>query len=201
MSRDDRDKWNRRYRDGAYAERKHPSAVLVDRLAEAPAGPALDVACGAGRNALYLASTGRAVDAVDISGAALERGREAAAERGLHVRFIEADLEHDPDQALPPGPYALIVVVRYVHRAILPALLSRLEPGGMLLVEQHVDSAEPVIGPTTAAYRMRPQELLRLAREAGADPAEIRAYREGLVADPDGRTAALAQLVLAKRHT
>src|SRR5690606_4144222 len=108
-------------------------------------------------------------------------------------------LESDPDGALPPGPYALILVVRYVHRALLPALVRRLQPGGVLLVEQHVDSAAPVVGPTTPAYRMRPQELLKLARAAGAGSDEIRVYREGLVTDPDGRTAALAQLVLEKR--
>src|SRR5690606_23272742 len=162
MSGADRDKWDRRYRDGAYAERRHPTALLVDWLDAVPDGPALDVACGAGRNTLYLASRGRQVDAVDISAAALDRARRSAAGRGLEARFIEADLEKDPDQALPPGPYALILVVRYVHRTILPALLRRLSPGGILIVEEHLDSNQPVVGPSSPAFRMRPNELLRL---------------------------------------
>jgi len=200
MSKDDLDKWERRYRDGAYAGRDHPTALLVDWLDLAPPGAALDVACGAGRNAVHLASLGRPVDAVDISPTALERAAQAAAERGVGgiVRCVAADLDEDPDRALPPGPYALILVVRYVHRGILPALLRRLVPGGALIVEEHVDSAEPVVGPSTAAFRMRPNELLRLALDAAGTDALIRFYREGRVADPDGRPAALAQLVLVK---
>ena len=191
------DKWERRYREGAYAERTHPTALLVDWLDAVPDGPALDVACGAGRNALHLASRGRAVVGVDISPAALERARRTAAERGLDARFVEADLEQDPDRVLPPGPFALILVVRFVHRTLLPVLLARLAPGGFLIVEQHLDWPEPVVGPTTQAFRMRPNELLRLALDAGGADVEIRFYREGLVTDPDGRKAALAQLVLA----
>ena len=56
MSVDDRDKWNARYAAGAYAERTRPSALLVDTLARYPlagGARALDVACGAGRNAIY----------------------------------------------------------------------------------------------------------------------------------------------------
>lgn len=198
MSLSDREKWDRRYREGAYAGREHPTALLIDWLPAAPDGRALDVACGAGRNAHYLASLGRPVDAVDISPAALERAARTATERGLDVRFIEADLEHAPDAVLPPGPYALILVVRYVHRGLLPALIERLARGGILIVEQHLDSTEPVVGPSTPAFRMRANELLRLALAAGGNQVEVRYYREGLVTDPDGRPAALAQLVLAK---
>ncbi len=198
-SESSREKWERRYREGAYAERVHPTPLVVDWLDLVPEGPALDVACGAGRNALYLASLGRPVDGVDISPTALERARGAARERGLDARFIEADLEEDdPDGVLPAGPYALIVVVRYVHRGLFPALIRRLAPGGVLIVEQHLDWPEPVIGPSTPAFRMRPNELLRLALDATGRDGEVRYYREGLVTDPDGRTAALAQLVLRK---
>lgn len=193
-----REKWERRYREGAYAERVHPTPLVVDWLDLAPAGAALDVACGAGRNALYLASLGRAVDGVDLSPTALERARRSAAERGLEARFIEADLDEDPDRALPGGPYALILVVRYVHRGLLPSLMRRLVPGGVLIVEEHLDWPEPVIGPSTPAFRMRPNELLRLALDASNQGDEVRYYREGLVTDPDGRAAALAQLVLRR---
>jgi tellurite methyltransferase len=198
MSDADRDEWNRRYRDGAYADRPHPTALLAEWESALPRGRALDVACGAGRNALFLAARGRSVDAVDVSAAALERARDAARERGLDVRWLEADLEQTPDDALPPGPYDLIILVRYVHRAILRPLWRRLSPGGMLLCEQHLDSAADVIGPRRAEFRMRPNELLRAALGAGPG-VEIRYYREGPVIDPDGRAAALAQLVSFKR--
>ena len=71
MSRADQDKWDARYRDGAYAERTHPSALLDRWLPQLrlPEGSprAIDVACGMGRNAIYLANQGWQVDAVDIS--------------------------------------------------------------------------------------------------------------------------------------
>nr|MBO2515231.1 hypothetical protein [Gammaproteobacteria bacterium] len=190
----ERERWERRYREGAYAERTHPTAFLAEWEPRLPRGRALDVACGAGRNALFLASTGRRVDALDISPTALARGRAAAASRGLEIRWIEADLDPDPDAVLPEGPYDLIVVVRYVHRGILAPLWKRLAPGGALLCEQHVDSTQEVVGPRHADFRMRPNELLRAVLALGPD-VEVRDYREGVVLDPDGRRAALAQIV------
>ncbi len=82
MSSADRDKWDERYRAGAYAGRTWPSELLsrwIDRL---PAGRALDLACGAGRNALFLACHRYRVKAVDISAEALQRPSEAAAAAG-----------------------------------------------------------------------------------------------------------------------
>ncbi|HEX7080663.1 MAG TPA: class I SAM-dependent methyltransferase [Gammaproteobacteria bacterium] len=193
MSEADRRKWNERYREGAYAEREHPTALLEEWSARLPRGRALDVACGAGRNSLFLASTGRQVDAVDISGVALDRARQAAADRGLDVRFIEADLE---SAALPAGPYDLIVLVRYVNRALFPQLIERFAAGGVLLCEQHVDADEDVAGPRSAAFRMRRNELLRAALSAPPGQAIVELYREGIVTDPDGRRVALAQLIL-----
>jgi len=62
----------------------------------------LDVACGAGRNALFLATNGYDVTAVDISVVGLDRGRRVATERGLSVDWLYADLD-DPERALPAG--------------------------------------------------------------------------------------------------
>ena len=77
MSQSDRDKWDQRYREGAYAARKHPSALLVEwlpKLAIDASEPcAIDLACGIGRNTLYLAQQGWRVSAVDISGVALDK--------------------------------------------------------------------------------------------------------------------------------
>ena len=189
MSRAERDKWDERYRDGAYAERTHPTALLADWASKVPRGRALDVACGAGRNALFLAANGYAVDAIDISAAGLERGRVAAAQLGLTIDWHCADLEEDPD-ALPRGPYDLVVWVRYVNAALWRPLVERLAPGGYVLVEQHLVTSAEVVGPSSAAFRLAPREL-----ERGAAGLELVHYLEGLVVDPDGRTAALAQLI------
>jgi SAM-dependent methyltransferase len=184
----DRDKWDERYRSGAYEGRTHPTELLAEWLPRLPKGRALDVACGIGRNALYLAEKGYAVDAVDISSVALERARETARARHLAIHWAELDLE---SEALPDERYDLIVMVRYTHLALVPQLVARLAPGGHLLCEEHLQTHREVVGPTNARFRMRPNELLNAAKR----DLRILYYREGLIDDPDGRTAALAQLV------
>jgi tellurite methyltransferase len=202
VSAAEREKWDARYRDGAYEHRTHPTALLAEWLPQLPRplvvpeggrGRALDVACGAGRNALHLASHGFAVTALDISDVALERGRRTAAERKLDVEWLCADLDDDFERALPVGPFDLIVWTRYVHRTLMPALVARLGDGGVLLCEQHLATATPVAGPTSAAYRLAPGELERTARPLHA----LYSY-EGPLVDPDGRRVALAQLVARK---
>ena len=189
MSAAERDKWDARYRDGAYEGRSHPTALLATWLPRLPHGRALDVACGAGRNALFLAINGYDVTAVDISVVGLDRGRRVATERGLSVDWLYADLD-DPERALPAGRFDLIVWARYVHKTLMPYLIARLAPGGALLCEQHLITDEPVAGPTSTAFRLAPGELNRAA--AGL---RVEYSYEGLVVDPDGRSVALAQLI------
>ena len=109
MSEADRDKWDTRFRQGSYQARTHPTELLVEWLPHLPRGRALDVACGAGRNALYLAEAGYEVDAIDISSVALDRLRETAQTRGVEVTCIETDLE---SAELPNQSYDLIVMAR-----------------------------------------------------------------------------------------
>ncbi len=190
MSATERDKWDARYRDGAYEGRTHPTALLAEWLPRLPRGRALDVACGAGRNALYLAANGYAVTALDISQVALDRGRAAAAERGLAVEWLCADLDENPERALPPGEFQLIVWVRYVHGTLMPHLVSRLAADGVILCEQHFASGAPVAGPRSAEFRLPPGALRRSAQGLRV----AHAY-EGLAVDPDGRSVALTQLI------
>jgi SAM-dependent methyltransferase len=157
-----------------------------------PRGRALDVACGAGRNALFLAANGFRVDAVDISSVGLERGQRAAAQGEFEVGWHCADLDDSPDEALPSALYDVIVWVRYIHRELMPHLIQRLAPGGVLLCEQHLATDLAVAGPTNPAFRLAAGEL-RLA----AASLRILHYREGPIVDPDQRTVALAQLVAA----
>ena len=190
MSEAERDKWNERYRSGSYEGRVHPTALLAEWAPRLRTGRALDVACGVGRNALFLAAAGHEVDAIDISGIALARGRDTAAKRQLNIRWIEADLESDPDTALPKESYDLIVWVRYVNARLMPHVLSRLSERGHLLCEQHLVTTDDVVGPRNPAFRLQSNELLRSAGDL-----HVLQYSEGPVTDPDGRAAALAQLV------
>lgn len=90
-------------------------------------GRALDVACGRGAVAVWLARRGLAVTAVDVSPVALAAGRALAPE----VRWIEADL----DDGLPvAGPFDVVVCQRFRDPALYPALVDALVPGGLLAV-------------------------------------------------------------------
>jgi SAM-dependent methyltransferase len=192
MSVEDQEKWDARYREGAFAGRTHPARLLAEWLPRLPKGRALDLGCGAGRNALYLAQHGYQVDALDISPVGLGRARQRAEEEGVVVAFVQQDLE---DVELATDQYDLIVVIRYLNRVLIPRLADALKPGGVLLTEHHLvfdparsDQAE--VGPKNPAFRMQPGELARLTDALTTD-----FYHEGLITDPDGRAVALAQFV------
>lgn len=193
MSAAEREKWDARYRDGAYERRTHPTALLAEWLPRLKRGRALDVACGAGRNALFLAANGFDVCAIDISAVALERGRRSAADSGVHVTWLLADLDEDLQRSLPSGPFELIVWTRYVQRTLMEALVERLDEGGTLLCEQHLATTDEVAGPTSPQFRLARGELAAMARDLRI----LHSY-EGPIVDPDGRAVALAQLIATK---
>lgn len=198
MSGDDRDKWERRYREGAYGGRTHPSILVAEYLPDIVATQraasggrgldALDLACGAGRNAVYLNGLGYRVDAVDISGEALARAAATAGEGGPEISWIERDLDHGLPRAL--GEYDLILIIRYLDLSLVSAAAERLRPGGYLICEAHLKTHEPVIGPRDGNFRAAPGELRRAARGL-----QVLEEWEGLASDPDGRAVALARLV------
>jgi SAM-dependent methyltransferase len=164
--------------------------LLQEWIDHIPCGRALDVACGAGRNALFLAARGFTVDAVDISGAALDLARSRAQQAGLLINWIE----HDLDEPLAlDAQYALIVVMRYVNLPLLRQLTGNLARGGFLVCEQHLVTDEEVIGPSDSAYR-----VARGALRAAAKDLRIHHLEEAIVQDPDKRNAALARLVAQK---
>lgn len=189
MSKADRDRWNARYADGAYESRRHPSPYLEQNAHLLPEnGRALDLACGAGRNAIYLANRGFSVDAVDISRVALERGRADAAE--LPIRWIECDLDDGFEADID---YDLIVNIRYVNLPLVSTLVKSLQPGGVLVIEQHLATAADVIGPKNPAFRVSKGQLGCVASGMIVEQID-----ERLFDDPDGRRAALARLVARK---
>jgi tellurite methyltransferase len=194
MSQADLDKWDVRYRTGDYLMRTYPSPFLENWIKRLPqnvfGGRALDIACGAGRNALHLALSDLRVDAIDISQAALDRAAASAKERNLSVNWIQSDLDN---ATLETHAYNVISVVRYMHRQMAAQVIDALTPDGWLIVEHHMRSTQPVGGPTTNTFRLAPQELLR-------DYANLRVvfYQECIDEDLDGRVMALVRLVACK---
>ena len=192
MSTTDRNKWDQRYREGAYASRDYPSEFLKQRLLHLKRGKALDLACGAGRNSIFLAQNGFLVDAVDVSSVGLEKARKRAETLGVSINWLNQDLLDG--WKLPSESYSLIIMFRFVALELLPVLPEILERGGSLIIEEHLQwKGEAVSGPTNENFRVPPGELARIV-----DGLKVVYEYEGLVKEPDGALAALSQLHLIK---
>jgi tellurite methyltransferase len=112
-----------------------PSSWLLSNIDLIPrAGRALDVACGRGRHAIFLAERGWTVRALDRDALAIDELRAEADRRGLAVHAAVLDLEAG-ETDLGHEAFDLIVVFHYLHRPLFPALLRALAPGGHLLYE------------------------------------------------------------------
>ena len=159
-----------------------PCHWLVDNRHFLPrAGEALDIACGSGRHAIWLAESGLTTTAVDRDAVAMELLSQEAARRGLALLAKVVDLESG-QPFLEANSFDVIVGVHYLHRALFPALVAALRPGGVLVYETFTRAQAARGKPTNPAFLLEPGELMTLVR-----PLEILAYREG---DFDGRMVA-----------
>jgi SAM-dependent methyltransferase len=189
MSKQDRIKWNQRYAEDSY-HKNNPVTLVEDWLPGIPVGKALDVACGAGRNAIFLAQAGYQVDAIDISSEGLNQARHKAESLGLSINWIEHDLDRDFQF---DTDYDLIIVLWYVDLALVTRLCGCLAAGGYLLSEEHLITDLEVIGPTNSNYRVAPGEL----REA-VSGVDILLYEESTEMNSEGDQVASARVVVRK---
>ena len=135
MSAGDRERWDYRHMAADDAD-PVPSQFLVEYEARLPgAGRVLDLACGRGRNAVWLARRGFRVDAVDFSSIALAKAMTLAARRGVADRV--RTIEHDLESGLPQldGVYELVLCLHFRHASLWPSLARLVAPQGALLVE------------------------------------------------------------------
>lgn len=152
-------------------------SVWVQRFAPlVPGGEVLDLACGSGRHARYMAALGHSVVAVDHDATALQ----AAAGDGIVTSQI--DLEEE-GAAWPFGParFAGIVVTNYLHRPLIAAMLGSLAPNGVLIYETFADGNAAFGRPSNPAFLLNAGELLELAREHGL---RVIAFEDGVVNTP-----------------
>jgi len=154
--------WDERYRSKPAAV--EPSELLVAFAEHLPArGRALDVACGAGRNSVFLAERGLWVVAVDTSRQALEQGRELTRQHGVHVSWVQADLRNHP---LTPGGFDVVACFYYRDRALYTTLRAALRPGGLLVYETYTEEQLRFsTGPKNPDYLLKPHELLEVFRD------------------------------------
>jgi len=121
-----------------------------------PGGRVLDVACGAGRHARWLARLGFEVDAVD-------RDLSGFADPPPGVELRQADIEGDA-WPYPETRFDAIVVTNYLHRPLLPTLVDSLEPGGLLLYETFAAGNERFGKPSNPDFLLQPGELIEAVR-------------------------------------
>lgn len=163
----DAEGWDRRYADPDRAFSTDPTPLLAELASTLPPGRVLDLAAGAGRNAIWLAQRGWRVTAVDFSRVGLERAARRAAELGLELDCVHADLyDHRPAAAAFD-----LVLISYMHpqaakrAAVFIAAAEAVAPGGRLLVIGF-DVTDPceVRGPAD------PERRFSVSRLSGAFP-------------------------------
>jgi SAM-dependent methyltransferase len=122
--------WEQRYRAQEETSAPSPHPLLVETANARRPGRALDLACGTGRNALWLAQRGWSVTAVDGSAAAIEILRERAGDLPIETQI--ADLENDAF-TIEPSLYDLIAICYYLERKLFEPAKRALVPGGVLI--------------------------------------------------------------------
>lgn len=182
-----RHRWDARYRE---TERQpEPPALLVENHHLLPAaGQALDLACGLGASALYLARRGLEVWAWDLSAVAIAALRDRARTEGLVLHAEVRDVQDRPPET---DRFDLILVSHFLERSLCPAIAAALRPGGLLFYQTFTQEVVDARGPRSPAYRLERNELLRLFPGL-----TLRFYREdGPVGNPSLGTSDLAQLI------
>ena len=153
-----RERWNTRYRE---APRNPPQPCAALRAAEPhlPArGTALELACGLGGNALWLARRGLHTDAWDLSEVAISRLRTVAQREGLPLSARVRDVEEHPPQG---ACCEVLVVSHFLHRPILRDLAAAVRPGGLLVYQTFLEGHRGP-GPSNPDYLLRTGELRAL---------------------------------------
>jgi 2-polyprenyl-3-methyl-5-hydroxy-6-metoxy-1,4-benzoquinol methylase len=158
MAADDRSKWNLRYHGEGLFHGSAPSRLLEQNItlleSHVPGRRALDLACGEGRNALFLARRGFQVTALDIAEEGIEKGRRRAMEEGLEVDFQVMDLERDAIE----GEFDLVLNVNFLLRKLIPGLVAHLSPGGLIFFLTILNTPA-LAGGRNPAHLLEPGEL------------------------------------------
>jgi 2-polyprenyl-3-methyl-5-hydroxy-6-metoxy-1,4-benzoquinol methylase len=154
-------KWDQRYADEEKVA--HPAEVLLCNAHLLPEqGSALDLACGLGGNALFLASRGFQVEAWDLSTVAIQRLEQAAKHRKLNNLIAQVrDVEKQPPLA---EQFDVIVVSYFLDRGLIPPLIQALRPDGLIFYQTFTQQAVSDEGPKNPSFRLADQELLQLFR-------------------------------------
>ena len=196
----DADAWDARYSAAELVWTAEPNRWVVAELEGVAPGRALDLACGEGRNAVWLAAQGWTVTGVDFSAAGLAKGAALAGQRQVQVDWVRDDVT----TYRPPAAGFDLVLLAYLHLpgpqlgAVLDAAVEALAPGGVLLVVGHdtTNITEGHGGPQDPAILYGPDDVAGALGGLVVDKAE-RVRRP--VATDAGTVHAVDVLVRAHR--
>lgn len=192
LSQDDQARWDKQH------AQSHASAAPAGFLREIlesttwslPRGRALDLACGKGRNSIYLAECGFKIVAMDISSVALAEGQRRAAAKQLSIDWRQADLE---DVQFDQAGFDLIVNFNYLQRSLIPQIRRAVRSGGHIIFETYLIDQTAIGYPKNPDYLLRHNELLEHFRDF-----RVLYYREGRFSEGDEasyRAGILAQRI------
>lgn len=134
--------------------------AITDACQEAPA---LDLACGGGRNGLYLLRQGIGVEFADVRQAALQDIEQKIQQEQIDPRlatYREVDLEQEGSEPLTNRQFGAVLVFRYLHRPLLPAIRGAVKPGGLVIYETFTVDQPQFGRPTNPNFLLRHGELL-----------------------------------------
>jgi SAM-dependent methyltransferase len=181
--------WDDRYRKGSYDDPDDPHDLLV-RYRHLFEGRVADIAMGAGRDALFLASQGVSVTGLERSWEGLGIARKAAATGGLSLGMVQGDAARLPFRK---GSFQGVIVFYFLLREIAPDIAAVLDRGGILMYETFLKAGGDAEHPGNPAFLLERGELPALF--PGFD---LIVVDEGL-REHRGRMRATAQLVARKR--
>ena len=155
-------KWNARYAAAGAEPAAPPLPLLTAAVEGVQPGRALNLACGSGRHALWLAARGWRVTAVDGAATALDLLLARAELNGCRDRIESsvADLEAEPPEfTIAEAAYDLVVDSYFLHRPLLPAIRNGVRPGGLLVAALHIPGGAGARG---HGYVLEPGELAEM---------------------------------------
>jgi tellurite methyltransferase len=149
--------WNERYQRGENT-RDEPHPLVVKFASQLAPGRALDLACGPGRHAIWLAERGWKVTAVDNSTAAIDILLQRATEKNLTIDARVSDLERH-EFVLPPESYDLIVDCNYLQRDLFQSIKEGVSISGIVIAIIAMTDDDPNVKAMNPAYLLNPGEL------------------------------------------
>lgn len=194
--------WDRRYGERELIWTAEPNRFLVAEVESLEPGRGLDLACGEGRNAVWLADAGWRMTGVDFSPVALEKARDLAAARGVEAQWVVADLfDYRPD----PEAFDLVLIFylqvpEAQRRKVVRAAATAVAPGGTLLLVAHDSSnlEHGYGGPQSATVLYTAEDVVSDLDGSGLQ-IELAQRVQRPVATAEGERVALDALVRARR--